>query len=276
MKANLHLVIFFIAAMLFGYSAIAQDNREDVIYMKNGDIYRGVIVEQVPGVSYKIELAGGSVINVDAHNVSKVTKETKVTNKPMEHEQSKPYRYDRSRDEKSEPEEFVYRNKGYFFQGQIVLGFFEAGTRIINGYKFGQFGYLGLGLGLEGLIGPVNGGNNGSTFPLPNITTDYAGPYVPLFLYYSGDILRKKMTPFYSVELGYAFRPNLYSSDNHNVGGPMAGIGLGGRFYKKGRVNINLSLNLDMKKATNDYSNYYSPSQSLIMLIPSFKFGIGF
>ena len=289
MKTQKLTSIFLMAIMLFAVNLFAQEEREDVIYMKNGAIYRGTIIEQVPNVSYKIEIAGGSVINVSANDVLKVTKEVRKHDEqaiPRHHleDNDKPYEYKKSRRGKVE-QPFVYRKKGYFFQSQLMFGFFEFGTRIVNGYKFGQFGLLGLGVGVDLVIGPVNGGgnNNGTTFPLPNINYDYAGPQFPVFIYYSGDILRKKTTPFYAVEVGYAFRPHtVFNSDDVSVkGGMMGSVGFGLRAYNKGRKNISLSLNLDIKNPTNQTTAYspgytYTYSESMIMLMPSFKLGIGF
>ena len=280
-------------AMIFCQNALAQDDREDVIYLKNGAIYRGVIVEQIPGESYKIEIAGGSVIKIAAQDVLRVVKEPKVRNGRADRrdypDDEKGYSYRKPRRDREE-HEFVYRDKGYFFQGQIVAGFFEIGTRVINGYKFGQYGFLGLGLGIDIVMGPVNGGGGGGggSFPFPDVNTDYAGPHIPLFVYYAGDILMKKITPFYAVELGYAFRPgstDAYSGDSY-IGGVMAAVGFGVRMNKRGRKNISLSLNLDIKNPTNKYTSTsynqqgnpytYTSSESMVMLMPSFKFGIGF
>ena len=103
------------------------------------------------------------------------------------------------------------------------------------------------------------------------------------FIYYAGDILKKRITPFYAIELGYAFRPNIYSSYSAEkaIGGPMGAIGIGARIGNRSRKNIALSLNLDVKAPTNHFTSNYTgqtttSSESLIMLLPSFKLGIGF
>ena len=56
-------------------SLFAQQNFRDVIYLKNGSIIRGIITEQVPNVSYKIETADGSVFVYSADEVDKIAKE---------------------------------------------------------------------------------------------------------------------------------------------------------------------------------------------------------
>ena len=48
---------------------------EDVVYLKNGTIVRGTIVEQVPGVSLKIQTTGGSMFFYTLEEIAKIVKE---------------------------------------------------------------------------------------------------------------------------------------------------------------------------------------------------------
>lgn len=48
---------------------------EDVIYLKNGSIIRGIIIEQVPNISLKIKTKDGSVFAYKMEEVEKLTKE---------------------------------------------------------------------------------------------------------------------------------------------------------------------------------------------------------
>ncbi len=47
----------------------------DVVYLKNGSVIKGVIVEQVPGSSVTIETSDGSTFVYPIEDVSKITKE---------------------------------------------------------------------------------------------------------------------------------------------------------------------------------------------------------
>lgn len=49
----------------------------DVVYLKNGSVIRGMIIEQVPNVSIKIQTADGSVFFYKMEEVEKITKEKK-------------------------------------------------------------------------------------------------------------------------------------------------------------------------------------------------------
>lgn len=68
-----------LAIMLFiGCNLSAQSNMTDVVYCKNGAVIRGTIIEQVPGVSVKIQTADGNVFVYQMEEVEKMTKETSM------------------------------------------------------------------------------------------------------------------------------------------------------------------------------------------------------
>ena len=55
---------FFLALLLFVVIttvSYGQNNYQDVVYLKNGGIIRGVIIEQVPNEFIKIETVGKNV-----------------------------------------------------------------------------------------------------------------------------------------------------------------------------------------------------------------------
>lgn len=315
MKISRLLIAAFIVMGVFSsVSLTAQDDREDVVYLKNGNIYRGIIIEQVPGKTVKVETIGGNVFTVDIADIEKLTKEKKVAKDNGQAEMRYPieggemrgrnmwpphtfhrdryHRFDQfdSAGPRRMPKDFHYRDKGYFFNAQLLGELGQGGVRIINGYKFSQFGYLGIGVGVD-LVGFAPIGHydfGGSGAP-------YAGTYLPLFVHYSGDILKKRITPYYTVEAGYAMRYDSYPGYNvfgtqftgrnsFHEGGMMGGIGIGVKFNCKHRVNFNLSANADFQNTR--YNSYYNIDNSngmtwkhgntLSLLTPGLKFGIGF
>jgi hypothetical protein len=46
-----------------------------VVYLKNGSVIRGMIIEQTPNVSLKIQTKDGSIFVYKMEEVSKMTKE---------------------------------------------------------------------------------------------------------------------------------------------------------------------------------------------------------
>lgn len=320
MKQSRYFLAAVLLSMLTFFTASAQDDREDVVYLKNGNIYRGIIIEQVPGQTLKVETVGGNVFTVQISDITKITKEHKVmpdnVTAPQGPRQDTPpmhgpddrrpemggrgrgprdfhsyryYRYDSAGGKKVR--EFHYRKRGYFFEAQLLAEMGQGGIRIINGYKFSQFGYLGIGIGAD-LVGfdPIGRYNfGGRDYP-------YAGTYLPVFLHYSGDILRRRITPFYSVDMGYAVRFNgghggyyaypayypYYREERQS--GAMGGVGFGVKFFSKRRVNFNLSLNADFQNVryipgydvpTGNGMTWRS-GNSLTLLTPGLKFALGF
>ncbi len=77
MKRLLTLLALVVATTAI---ATAQNYKEydDVIYTTDGSVVRGTIVEQLPGVSYKIATEGGNIFVFDALKVEKITKEPPV------------------------------------------------------------------------------------------------------------------------------------------------------------------------------------------------------
>lgn len=73
------LVVLF-ALVVMAVSAIAQNNMRDVVYLKNGGITKGIIIEQVPSESLKIQTADGSVFVYKMDEIEKIAKEMPQTN----------------------------------------------------------------------------------------------------------------------------------------------------------------------------------------------------
>lgn len=62
-------ILFTVASSGFG------ENLEDVIYLKDGSVVRGIIVEQIPGTTVTIQTAGGSEFVYKMDHVAKIAKE---------------------------------------------------------------------------------------------------------------------------------------------------------------------------------------------------------
>lgn len=72
-------LILIIALLLITHAVLfAQKNPEDVLYLKNGGIIRGSIIEWVPDSAIKIEIAGGSLLVYKTNEIRIVAKEEKI------------------------------------------------------------------------------------------------------------------------------------------------------------------------------------------------------
>ena len=261
------------------FDANAQNKKDDVFYLKNGSIYGGTIIEHIPNVHYRLNTGGISEITIPDSTIKKIRKERQPKS-------GSKYIYGPSRPH------FEYENTGYFTLIEGHAGA-QSGFDIVVGYKFGQFGSLGIGFGFTAVV-DAPGANTNQT----------KQPYFPIFLYYSGDILQKKITPYYCIYGGYGFSvdktyrsaydPGGGGNSSYETDGPMGGFGFGARFYSLRRVNVSLGLNLTIQNAKywnsgwnlnftygpNGYqyvnTTYSYSSGSVFMFLPSFSFLIGF
>ena len=72
-------VAFLLTALLLSVVIYAQqDNLVDVVYLKNGSILRGIIIEQVPNESIKLQTADGNIFVYKTSEIDKITKEAAV------------------------------------------------------------------------------------------------------------------------------------------------------------------------------------------------------
>ena len=67
--------ILFLACLMGMTFAFAQSSLQDVVYLKNGSIIRGDIVEYTPNDTVKIMTTDGSVFVYDFAQVEKFAKE---------------------------------------------------------------------------------------------------------------------------------------------------------------------------------------------------------
>lgn len=280
---------FCVAICLSANTLLAQDNLEDVVYLKNGNIYRGLIIEQVPGESIKIKTIGGNVFGVQISDIQKLTKEEKIVlTSPTSSSSSTSVSNTNSSVNPVVNDTMVVRvrkpwerKRGYLMQVNFIADFLEFGVRVVNGYKINRYAQIGIGLGVDGVVGApqtIFRGDFG----------DYSGVFFPAYLYFGGEILKKRFTPYYAVEAGYAFaRNNHYlpmgNSSGSIKGGPMGSVGFGGRVHIKKYFNITVLFNLNVKNIAFERSYYETQGQVYIQerrretfFFPGVRLGLGF
>ena len=159
------LILLLCTLGTFCVSAYGQArNIQDVIYLENGSIIKGTIVEQVPNKSIKVMTKDGSVFVYNLEDVSRITKE--VRNKD--------------------------KNKGYF--GNVAFtygvgvgngdGINRIGLSVINGYRFNRHLAVGGGIGVMNILK----------------TDEWM---LPLFAHFHTCFLKDETTPFFSANMGF-------------------------------------------------------------------------
>lgn len=72
-------ITLLISLLLISVVIYAQrNNLVDVVYLKNGSILRGIIIEQVPNESIKLQTADGNIFVYQTSEIEKITKEDTV------------------------------------------------------------------------------------------------------------------------------------------------------------------------------------------------------
>ncbi|MFZ1688349.1 MAG: hypothetical protein WAU70_13050 [Flavobacteriales bacterium] len=182
MLARIHRFLFICCALFAPLLSMAQGNMEDVVYLKNGSIIHGVIIEQVPNVSIKIQTADRNVFVFRIEEVEKITKEATVT-KP---------RQVRGDDEAQRLGDTDIKKSGYSMIAEIcpAVGIDEVsekssiGLQVINGYQINPHFNVGIGLGLHKHIS--------------------ANSYAPVFLDLRFAFMAKRVSPYLDLAGGWA------------------------------------------------------------------------
>ena len=63
--------------IILSYTVIGQNNIEDVVYLKNGSIIRGLVLETIPNQTVKIQTVDRNIFVFQMSEVEKITKEEK-------------------------------------------------------------------------------------------------------------------------------------------------------------------------------------------------------
>ena len=72
-------LLFFFVIFIQLNTCYAESTEIDVVYLKNGSIIKGKIIEQIIGESVKIETADGSIFVYKVEEIEKIVKEQKAT-----------------------------------------------------------------------------------------------------------------------------------------------------------------------------------------------------
>lgn len=239
-KQLLLLGALLVAAIAFPASVSAQ-SYEDVVHLKNGSVIRGVIVEQVPGTSLKIETRDGNIFVYQMGEVEKMTKEMGV---------SRSSRTGRSVGGSATRLRDFNKPRGYMglveVGGGLGLGNYAAqrvSVSMINGYRVLPQFAVGVGVGAE-MFFYTWGDYNGNVYTGPELS-------MPVFLHLRSDFIDGKVSPYVAVNAGY----NVSLSGGF-IGGLMLdpSVGVGFNVGRKSRMLVGVGYALNRVKY---YYGYY-------------------
>lgn len=198
---------------------------EDVVYLKNGSIVRGMITEQVPGQAVTIKTADKNIFVFDVGEIEKITKEEL----PAGSNQEFPVQKSGS-----------YNGKQKGFEGTVdlmlamQLGWGEPvmGMSAVVGYRFMPQLFIGGGAGVEMYSEET---------------------MLPLMLQVRTDFVEAKVSPFFVMNAGYAFGW-VNEESGSDWGGMFMEPGIGFRFNIAEHFGLNISSSFKFQRA---YFNHY-------------------
>lgn len=238
-KISLLLIFSAISIMAF-----AQHNFQDILFLKNGKIKRGIIYEQVPFGILKICTEEGDSLEYQSNEVERLIREPVLKiNKSFKDS---------------------LNQEGY--QGIMESGFSTPVSRqsftaflklnLINGYRFNPHLFLGGGIGLRYSYESKNAYWHGTR--LSPVFNDFG---VPIFINIRMNPSVNKFTPFTGLSLGYSLDLNnnnpLTRKENYSLS-QIRGVGLllGLEVGINYRVSDTFGMNVDIGFESQKHESY--------------------
>ncbi|MDH6341960.1 hypothetical protein M2480_000622 [Parabacteroides sp. PFB2-12] len=243
--------VFFVFALLMACvtTAFSQETVRETVYLKNGSIIKGLVIEQVPNESLKIQTADGSIFVYKMEEVEKITKEILPTTARRERT---------VRVSTKKPVSDIRGYRGFVDMGYIAgLGDYGSDGIEINtshGYQFNEHFFVGGGMGIH-----YHG--------------DYDVATVPVFVEGRANFIKGRIAPFASVRVGVSA-----IVDDDEPGGFYFSPTVGARFAIVRNLALYLSTGYNLQMAEiyfygSGYGSWYD-TKNIGGL--TFKFGIEF
>ncbi len=258
-------LVVIVAVMFLGSDLLAQDY-VDVVYLNNGSIVRGIIIEQVPNESIKLQTKDGSIFVFEMKDIQKFTKELKA-----DPQQSAPSRSGASGFAGKEREGYVFGLDMSFGVGvgqtELEIGSSNYQTEYNQDYVRVSFTngawvadgivLVGLGLGFE-------------------YYTDSRFGLLPVYADVRIVPLKSTVSPVIIFQPGYSF--GVFSdngSSNLPDGLDFTG-GLGVHAGMSESAGFEFAVLYDYQSLSNTESNVYFGNTSVVQRYGSVRLSVGF
>lgn len=176
---NMKKIVFIICMVLCNTLLAFAQNNQEIVYLKNGDKVKGIIIEEIPNTSIKVKTSNGSILVYSIHEIEKIiSPEDEIFQKKF-----------RLKQYNNNP---TYDKTGYkgFIDFGGVIGIGNRGDGAIavsttHGYQFNPYFFFGAGIGIEYHM-------NWETF------------FIPIFADIKTYFLNKNISPFLGLKAGYS------------------------------------------------------------------------
>ena len=223
MKKILLLLVFIVASSLL----FAQQNYQDVVYLKNGSIIHGIIIEQIPNKSIKIETTDKNVFVYQVDEIERLTKELMQVKS----------NYSKINSGTKSGYQCIVETGNAFGVGTYGMDFLKI--NIINGYRINPYLSFGVGTGLRYYY-------------------DAKSAVIPIFTDFRVNFINKRISPYFALGTGYSFNSK---NDFEGVGlllSPTTGI----KVKLSSNIAMNIGIGYEMQEMefytiTTYYSHHY-------------------
>ncbi len=218
--------------------AVAQNYMVDVVYLKNGSVIRGTIIEQVPNESIKIQTSDGSIFAYQIDEVQKMTKEAATQY----------FGAGRQWDNR------FAAKRGY-------AGFVDIGGGFAIGDYAGPYAEITTSHGCQIIPYLFMGVGFGFHYDL-----EWDAAFVPVFADIRCNFLNSNITPFIGMKIGYSIGDGFYLNPS-----------FGCRFGLSKNFAMNVTVNYQMQNAlfeSGSYRNYVKSRENMSNI--GFKLGFEF
>lgn len=239
-------LLFLLCACFISIASMKAQNLTEVLYLKNGSVIRGTIIEQVPNESIKIQTSDGSVFAYSMADVLKISKEQTINNYSNNNLIS-----------------YKSTNKGFksnFMPQRGYKGFVEFG----GGFGVGDWagGFLGLTTSHGYQFNPhiFVGAGAGFNYDFGNELI-----FIPVFADFKYNMLKSNITPMIGTKIGYS----VYDGQ-----GVFFNPGIGCRFGLSESFALDLTFNYGLQTEKAEY--YWDYSETVLLHTIGFKLGLEF
>ena len=244
------LIFIFCSLFILTQFSYSQSLVKETVYLKNGSVIKGIVIEHIPEQSVKIQTADGSIFVYKTDEVEKITKDiitpgNRAGNKIKE-----------ARTSGNSFSTAAYDTRGY--RGFIDFGY-TIGTGDYNvgrielttshGYQINPYFFVGAGTGVN--------------YYCTRGADDFI---IPVFADIRANFIEGPVVPFATLKLGYSF-----STRESYDGGLYLAPAVGVKFMLNSRQALSLSLGYTCQWLSsdeyyygygygdyNDYYDYYS------------------
>lgn len=191
------LIFLFIISVMSVYC----QKQTDIIYLKNGSILKGILIEQVPNETYTLKMADGSIFVFKAEEIIKITKEGNIKNQ-------KPFVY------KEQEKKYVY-----FHAIEPVMGIFLGGrsyntypsfyttqlpkSNVVSGYP-NMFGIHSISQ-FQGRKNHMHGIGIGLEFFFKSNVYENLAYNLPIYYNYRYIYQKTRISPLFDIRMGGLF-----------------------------------------------------------------------